>query len=278
MVLIGALALAARFLRIRLPFLNTRGLFSLWFVSLAYAQAVFNRKLPAWLRAALIGLVAVWLYVYFVRRITWLAGWLPSLVALATISFLKSKRLFLLLILLLGVLVGSNWDYYAGTVLASEASVSGYTRLDAWEHNWRVTREHFLFGTGPAGYAVYYMSYFPREAMATHSNYIDILAQTGIVGLFFCVWFFGALGWAGGKLYLRLKGRNDFGEGFAGGALAGWVGCVVAMGLGDWLIPFVYTQTIAGFDYAVYNWILLGGIVALGNIHPADSGAMPGDA
>ncbi len=39
------------------------------------------------------------------------------------------------------------------------------------------------------------------------------------------------------------------------------------MGLGDWLFPFVYTQTIAGFDYAVYSWVLLGGIVTLSNIY-----------
>ena len=51
--------------------------------------------------------------------------------------------------------------------------------------------------------------------------------------------------------------------------LGGWVGCTLAMGLGDWLFPFVYTQTIAGFDYAVYSWVLLSGIVVLNNIYAA---------
>jgi len=41
---------------------------------------------------------------------------------------------------------------------------------------------------------------------------------------------------------------------------------VIAMGLGDWLLPFVYTQTIAGFDYAAYTWILLGAMVSLQRI------------
>ncbi len=108
--------------------------------------------------------------------------------------------------------------------------------------------------------------------MATHNNYIDILSQTGIVGLFFCLWFFGALGWTGYKLSLRLKGTAEFSEGLANATLAGWVGCIVAMGLGDWLFPFVYTQTIAGFDYAVYSWILLGGMAALGSIYQGESG------
>jgi len=271
MILVGVLFLASYFFHIKLSFLNVGGLFSLWFVSLAYAQALFNKKLPLWLRLSLLGLIGVWMYIYFIKRVTWLSGWLPPLAAIAVISFMKSKRLLLIFVILMAIYMGLNWDYYTGTVLASESEVSGYTRLAAWEHNWRVTGKHFLFGTGPAGYAAYYMSYFPGEAMATHSNYVDILSQTGIVGLFFCLWFFGALGWMGYKLCLRLKGTDDFSEGFANATLAGWAGCVVSMGLGDWMLPFVYTQTIAGFDYAVYSWVLLGGMAALSSIYQGQS-------
>jgi hypothetical protein len=48
------------------------------------------------------------------------------------------------------------------------------------------------------------------------------------------------------------------------------------MALGDWLFPFVYTQTIAGFDYAVYSWVFLGATVALSNIHAAGEAARGG--
>lgn len=277
MVVIGILALAAHYLGVDANFLNTEGLFSLCFVSLSYAQALFNKDLPLWLRVSLLGLVGAWVYIYFVRQVTWLSGWLPALVAIAMISFLKSKRLFLALVLLMATYVGLNQDYYTGTVLADESEESGHTRLAAWEHNWRVTSKHLLFGTGPVGYAAYYMSYFPSEAMATHSNYIDILSQTGVVGLFFCLWFFGALGWTGYRLHLRLRGQADFSEGLAIGMLAGWLGSMVAMGLGDWLFPFVYTQTIEGFDYAVYTWVLLGGMVALSNIYAAGKATRVGD-
>lgn len=43
------------------------------------------------------------------------------------------------------------------------------------------------------------------------------------------------------------------------------------MGLGNWLFPFVYTQAIADFDYAVYSWVLLGGMAALTNIYKESS-------
>lgn len=272
LLVIGGLALAAYFLDVRLSFLNTGGLFSLWFASTTYGQALFNKKLPFWLRLVLLGVVGIWVYVYFMRRVTWLTGWLPSLMGVAVVSLMKSRRLFLVVVLLITLYVGLNWSYYGGSVFAAEREESGVTRLAAWQQNWKVTGKHLLFGTGPAGYAAYYMSYFPGEAMATHNNYLDILSQFGLTGLLFCLWFLAALGWTGYRLSRRLRGRADFSEGLANGALAGWAGSGVAMALGDWMFPFVYTQTIAGFDYAVYSWIFLASIVILDNIYAAGAG------
>ena len=135
--------------------------------------------------------------------------------------------------------------------------------------NWRVTDQHLLFGTGPAGYAAYYMSYFPTEAMATHSNYLDIIAQTGVVGFVLCIWFFISLAWQGYRLVSRLKGRGDFIEGMANAVFAGTIACIVMMGFGDWLFPFAYTQTIAGFNYAVYNWIFMGTVLVINRMTEA---------
>ncbi len=275
-VALGLLALVTEILDVRLSFLNTGGLFSLWFVSLTYSQALCNKRLPLWLRMALLALVGLWLYVYFIRRVTWLTGWLPSFVAITVISFIKSRRLFIVLVLLTMLYVGLNWQYYRWTVVGAESAESGQSRLAAWRQNWNVTGKHLLFGTGPAGYAVYYMTYFPRQAMATHSNYVDIASQTGIVGLGFCLWFFAALGWTGYRVYRRAAGSSNFHQGLAAAALAGWAGCMLAMGLGDWLFPFVYTQTIAGFDHAVYSWLLLSIIVILYNL-PSPSGEVAHD-
>lgn len=260
---VGALSLLLKFARVDARFINTGGLFSLWFVSLVYGQVLFNRELSSPMRLALVGLLALWMYDRFILNTHWLAGWIPPFLAIGVLTFLKSRRWFVVMMVVMAALLAFEWRGFIQQVIAGEATESGVSRLMAWAVNWRVTGRHILFGTGPAGYAVYYVSYFPNEAMATHSNYIDILSQMGIVGLACYIWFLVTVVKMGLRLWQTLQGRRDFAEGLSTGILGGIAGVVLAMALGDWLIPFVYTQTIAGFDYAVYSWIWLGVMVGL---------------
>ena len=163
-----------------------------------------------------------------------------------------------------------NWDFMESTIQLENQN-SGVTRIGAWKQNWINTKDHLLFGTGPAGYAAYYMSYFPRQAMATHNNYLDMLSQIGIVGCIFMFWFFSVILWKGWKLVLRLRGQRNFMEALAAACLAGTLGGMMMMFFGDWLFPFAYTQSIAGFDYSVYNWIFMGVILAM------DQMTLPGE-
>jgi hypothetical protein len=258
MLLVGVLGLAKDFGGLPVP-VNFLGLFPMWIVAISSALAAFDRRLPWWQRILLSILTLGWLWYGYGRRVAWLISWAPSFVVLSVLGVMRSRWLVILVVVAL-VLVGVR---YAQTRAQGEFAESGQTRLIAWAQNWRVTAHHWLFGTGPAGYAAYYMSYFPTTAMATHSNYIDLFAQTGIVGLAFYVWFFGVLVWSGYRLCRRLRGQGGFEEALANAAFAGAVGCVAAMALGDWLIPFAYTNTIAGFDYIVYSWLLLGAIPVL---------------
>lgn len=265
----GVIAIVDRLNLVPIAIINDGGLFTMWVVSLSLSMAFFNHEWSWKWRSFFLSLALAWVYFRFGQQITWLAGWLPTFVAIGVIFFLRSKKVFAVALIVVTVIFIFKADYFLNDVFAAENAESGQTRMAAWEVNWRVTGKHLLFGTGPAGYAVYYMSYYPEEGMATHNNYIDIIAQTGIFGLIFCVWFFFSLAWLGYKLCLRLKGRGDFVEGLANAALAGTVGCIVAMAFGDWLFPFAYTQTIAGFDYVVYSWLFMGTIVALDRLYPA---------
>jgi O-antigen ligase len=269
----GAVGLIKRYAFDSLP-VNVEGLFTMWIVTLTTGLAFFNRELSRVQRGLLLAMAGGFIYWGFRLHIDWLAGWLPGFVALGVLSFMRSKKLFAILIVLLLTLIVIRSDYYLSTI-QNEDNQSGSTRLAAWQVNWRITGQHLLLGTGPAGYAAYYMSYFPNSAMATHSNYVDIIAQTGIVGLGLCMWFFFTLAWQGYNICLRLHGRADFLEGLANAAFAGTVSCIVAMAFGDWLFPFAYTQTIAGFDYAVYSWLFMGVIPVLDRLAVATSEVAP---
>ena len=240
--------------------INTQGLLSMWCLAFSLSLALFNRQLHWVLRVLLLAYAGAWAYWGFGIAISWLSGWVPAFAAAAAIAFLRSRWLFVLVAI--GIVVGAG-GYYWRTQFQQEANISGSTRLQAYGVNWRITGKHILFGTGPAGYASYYMSYFPTEAMASHSNYIDLVAQTGIAGTFFYLWFFAAQAWRNYKLSLTLRGRRDFGESLAAAVLGGTAGCLIAMALGDWLLPFAYTNGIIGFDLAVFNWLFMGSLWAL---------------
>ena len=264
-LLMGALVLVDIHLHLGrhlFDWIQTRPLFPTWLISTALALALVRKKWPWTLRLVMLLLVLGWGIHVFVFQFDWLSAWFPALLAMGLIGLLKSRKLLILIVILIVLYATFNWATIQEK-LAFESVNSGETRLDAWKHNWRITSKHWLFGVGPAGYAVYYMSYFPMEAMATHSTYLDIFSQTGIVGLSFFLWFWGAVGLTLWRLWQRVKARDDWTTSFTLAALGGYVGALAAMALGDWIVPFVYTQQIGGFDYAVYTWMMLGAAEAL---------------
>ncbi len=236
---------------------QTGGLFTMWVVALTMGLAVFNRRIPVVGRILLAVIAGAWIYYRFGQNISWLAGWLPPFVVLGVIAYLRDKRLVLIMLVVGAVLIGTNLGYYQHA-LSAESAQSGGTRLFAWSTNLGLAVRHFLFGMGPGGYAPYLVAYYPNWALASHSNYIDILEETGIVGLIFFVWFFARMAILGYNLVKRTRGRGDFLEGISVVLLAGIVGCIFSMVMGDWLVPFPYTQGINGYDYIAYSWIFMG--------------------
>ena len=241
--------------------MQVRGLFPLWIIALSSGQAMFNESLPKWGRLGL-GLIAgIWLFYHFVQHVSWVSGWLPPITALAVLAGLRSRKLLVGFAIVGLILIVGTTDFVSSTIQA-ESQESGTTREGAWETNWQFTREHLFLGMGPAGYAVYYMSYIPDRAMATHSNYIDILSQLGLLGAAAFVWLLVSTGWSAWQVTRKVT-RGSFEHGLAFSLLAGYAGLIVAMALGDWFIPFAYTQGIAGYDYTVWGWIIVGMIMVL---------------
>jgi O-antigen ligase len=261
MMAIGIIGAIFDLSHVSLP-VNNDGLTNTWVIAMAVCLGLFNARLSKGVRLLLLAIAGFYIFWGFVINLSWVAGWLPGLVAVGVITFFRSKRLLVALLVLLAVYSVLNYKTLK-TDFIDERTTSGDTRLAAWQVNWSVTSQHLIFGTGPAGYAVYYMTYNPSDAMATHNNYIDLISQTGLLGTFFYLWFFAALIWRSLVVINRLRGKRDFREALAVGVLGGTIGCLVIMAFGDWLLPFAYTQTIAGFNYSVYCWLFMGVTLAL---------------
>jgi O-antigen ligase len=262
---VGALAGAGFYLGMEawLPFLQTGGLFTMWVVALAYGQALFNAGLRWWARAGLGLLAAAWLYKALVLQTAFFSGWAAPLLAALVITFVRSRLAGAGLSAVAGLAIGLNWDVVYDAVYGGAEAKGDLTRLEIWANAWDLFAHHPLLGTGPAGYAVYFQSFYGDTgfALSTHSTYWDVLLQTGLVGAVVFAWLLGSLLLVGCRACARH--RSGFVGGYAAAGVGGLAGLVLTMAMGDWFIPFVYNQTIAGFRYTVHSWVFLGFLASL---------------
>lgn len=180
------------------------------------------------------------------------------------LTWMRSRRLFWAAALIGLLYFALNFDfYYQNIVVSEEEGGSGTGRVELWMRNLTHVANHPLFGMGPAGYAPYNMTYHREDARSTHNNYFDLLAQTGVIGFSVFLWMIVRIWQVGRRTFRRYGGLGVFESAYAAAAFSGLIGMLVGMMLGDWVLPFAYNETIAGFDNAVLSWICLGGMAAL---------------
>ena len=243
---------------------STGSLFWVWLVALAFSQAVFNPQLRRFWRFALLALVATTMIIAMTRNLGWTSGWAPPLVALAVILIVGKPRIGIPLMLLGGVVLMLRSQVVTGLLNAGDNAYSELTRLQAWSILFEIIKVSPIFGLGPANYYSYtplfsIMGYHVK--FNSHNNYVDLLAQTGILGMACFLWFSYEVGRVGWQLHSRVP--EGFAKAYVYGALGGLAGMLVSGMLGDWVLPFVYNIGFAGFRASVLGWIFLGGLVAL---------------
>lgn len=238
-------------------------MFWTWLVALAFAQAIFNTKLKISARVFLYGVVLVTMFVAYVQGNDWKSGWVPPLVAIGLITGLKYKRLMLLAIPLVLIVVA----YLAIDLIASDEYSWG-TRVDAWIIVLEISKVSPLLGMGFSNY-YWYTPLFPirgwRVSFNSHSQFVDLIAQVGILGLLCFLWIFFEFG----RLAWRLAEKDlpdGFARAYAYGILGGLAGSLMAAFLVDWILPFVYNIGFNGFRASILFWIFLGGLVSIEQI------------
>lgn len=253
-----------------------------WLAAMAGSQLILNHSLP---RIGKLGLTIILLFIFLflLRRMgpDWLSGWFPTTVSLLTIlllRFWRFKWLFLLIIGLVVILsIGGIYEFAGGD---EEVEVSGGSRLVLWQAVLDPVWERPIFGLGMVAYRYYHYNkplkynnilwFNPR--IASHNDYIDVFAQTGILGLGTLTLALFSVGYTAWRLrQTPFIQANGFTFAYANGVLAGLVGTGIAGMLGNWVLPFVYNGGFSGMRASLPGWLLLGGLAALDLIVEDDS-------
>lgn len=234
-------------------------MFWTWLVALAFGQLVYNNKLKLRAKGLLVAIVLLTLYVAIVQAYDWKSGWVPPLVVVLVILGIRYRKIVVFMVPF--VLIGAVYVVFD---LVALEDYSWGTRVDAWRILLEISRISPLLGMGFSNY-YWYTPLFPIRgwyvSFNSHSQYVDLIAQTGYLGLLCFLWIFFTLGRISWNLSQQVP--NGFARAYAFGALAGIAGTLVAAFLGDWILPFVYNVGLFGFRASVLPWIFMGGLLAI---------------
>lgn len=252
---------------INLPFIDlvyqrgvtANSMFWTWLVALALSQAIFNNDLKPRMRVLLYLIVAVTLYVAVVLNFDWKSGWVPAVISATVLIALRFKKL---------AVVALPFAIWLGIYLAQDLittdQYSWSTRVEAWVIVLDIARTSPVLGMGFANYYWYTKLFAIRGYYVkfnSHSQFVDLIAQTGFIGLVIFLWIFFEMFYLAWNLTRQLK--DGFARGYAYGVLAGLAGTLMAAFLVDWVLPFVYNIGLDGFRASIYPWIFFGGLIAI---------------
>ncbi len=248
------------------PMVPSGSMFWTWVSVLAFSQAIFNKSLHIRWRAMLMSVTLGALYIALGPARAWASGWLPQLVALGVVLWVGVPRQAVAVTLLGGLVILTQLQGLVNNLLyVGDNEYSQVTRLEAWRIIGEIVKVSPLLGLGPANYS-YYTPLFPilgwYVQFNSHNQYVDIVAQTGILGLICILWF----AWEIIRLAWRLKSmvpQGGFLHAYVIGAIGGIVATFAAGMLGDWFLPYVYNATIRAMRTSILPWLFMGGLVAI---------------
>ncbi|MCA9932348.1 MAG: hypothetical protein KC415_00385 [Anaerolineales bacterium] len=243
---------------------STGSVFWTWLIALATGQLLFHKSLPLFWRLALLLLITSTFVVGWHNR-QWASGWFPPLVALFTVLAVRFPRLILPSVIVVGLFLSTR---FADIFYVATTEQSWWARQQAWQIVLATSQVNPLLGLGPANYYFYVQLATIggwggnwNVAFSSHNNYVDLIAQTGILGLSLFLWFAGTMLHTSWRFYQNLS--DEFSQGYTASVLGGLVGTIVSGMLGDWFLPFVYNIGFAGLRSSILFWIFTGGLLAL---------------
>jgi probable O-glycosylation ligase (exosortase A-associated) len=163
-----------------------------------------------------------WLYLALVPVLlhavlmTYSRGAMVSLLAVAPLIWLRSRHrrqmtaAVLGLALLLPILAGPEIRERFFTVSSHNQDESAHSRFQSWAAAWQMAREHPVFGVGLRNSNLLSYSYgADMEGRTIHSQYLQIAADTGFVGLGLYSTALASIWWGLVRVRRQLGKRSD---------------------------------------------------------------------
>ncbi|HKZ01139.1 MAG TPA: O-antigen ligase family protein, partial [Pyrinomonadaceae bacterium] len=147
-------------------------------------------------------------------------------------------RIALIAVLVIGVFIGTLWvggdrlvsniEAVSSEFDANAATRYGSSRTEIWKATLRMFREHPIAGIGMGGYwiaiSAYHDSSGKRTPHEAHSDYLELLASGGVIGLALGAWFALAVCL---RVRRNLKARSHFRRAVTFAATLGIAGVAV---------------------------------------------------
>ncbi len=239
---------------------STGSMYWTWLSVLAFGQAFFNRQLRPLPRLALGMVVVATMYVAFVVQNDWKSGWVPAGIGIAVTLAASSWRVAIA-VAVAGLVPAVGLMQRA----ISSDTYSYSTRVEAWEILAKIIKVNPVLGLGPANYYWYTPLFSIRGynvQFNSHSQYVDLVAQFGLVGALVFLWFVFEILRVAWRLW-RAPVADGFARAYVYSAIGGFAASLAAGFFGDWLFPFFYNVGLAGFRASMQPWLFMGGLVAI---------------
>lgn len=232
-------------------------------IALLYARILFD-DLTMRRKIGLIAILGILVFSAF-YNLSWISGWVATSTAIMVISLYRSKRLaaVLLAVGLIAMFIFPGLYFH----IQSESAMGGdYDRFTIWHDAYLMfSKVNPVLGVGPGNYHpyVFYHSSIWMGNGSTyttaHSNYMQMAAEMGFLGLAVFLYVIVAGLWTGCRAVRRAPPEMKW---IALAGLAMFAGIAVASVFGDYLFPSRGNNGLISFGTTVYTWLMLGTAVA----------------
>ncbi len=229
------------------------------FASIAFSQAFYARKTLSRIIWGILTFVMSMGVIMTIGRESWIALFL----ALMTIIIVYTKNwkipLVVFITLVPLVLISGITTFF------DPSQTYGVDRLKIWQDALNIWWNHApIMGTGAGNYQFFDLAYGTDVVGVAHNQYLEVLAEMGLQGLFCLLWAIAAVGWICVKSFRTARSR--LGKSLALAYLGYYVSIIFG---GLFTSSFVPSAADGGgtasFVEVSYRWLLLGLVLSTPN-------------